>query len=320
MVDPLDYILLISTIHNKYFVDGWGEHLSSNPLLRLNFAKINGIHIKLIKKQSDNDNGFYLAGTYGSPYDDPSFPEESREAELLMVSPQPDFDEKSQFCILIPASGDEGFGMRLPIAKRLLPYGITSIVMEGPYYGTRRPAGQRGACIRTVNDMWHLGAATVIEALALVLWLMRQGFRKVNIAGISRGGQLAVIAASLSPSPVAVTSLAGSYSAAPIFTEGLIRHRVAWSSLRHSSDRREELRRALHFSDVRNYPPPVKQKSIHLIGGRCDGYVKPEWVRLLHDHMPQAQLSWYRGGHVASYLFKRDIFCNAIRETLSILE
>ena len=55
--------------------------------------------------------------------------------------------------------------------------GVATLALESPYYGGRRPAGQRGAKLRAVSDLLTLGWATICESLHLLHWMDKEGFK-----------------------------------------------------------------------------------------------------------------------------------------------
>lgn len=70
--------------------------------------------------------------------------------------------------LVLPGTGEKGFGRRydgvcLPLAR----LGVASIILEGPFYGLRKPKKQNGCKLRHVSDLPLLGAATIEEVVAL---------------------------------------------------------------------------------------------------------------------------------------------------------
>ena len=54
------------------------------------------------------------------------------------------------------------------------------MVLESPFYGKRRPAGQQGSRLLRVSDLLVLGRATIEESLCLLDWVQRQGYGKLG--------------------------------------------------------------------------------------------------------------------------------------------
>jgi Alpha/beta hydrolase domain containing 18 len=68
---------------------------------------------------------------------------------------------------------------RSTLAADLLDDGIGTLILESPYYGTRKPEEQSSAKVRYVSDLIKLGAMTILESLYLVQMLRQSGITKV---------------------------------------------------------------------------------------------------------------------------------------------
>ncbi|MCP4805600.1 MAG: alpha/beta hydrolase family protein [Proteobacteria bacterium] len=219
--------------------------------------------------------------------------------EGRFVPPEPAFDgdeavfwlvEQPFVWIHLPATGDMGPGRRSRLARPMLDQGVGACILEGPFYGQRTPPGQRGALLRTVEDLLRLTRGSVVEARALIRWLERRGHR-VGLTGFSMGGTLAALAAAHSD-PLPLVPMATGRSAVPIFTTGVLSRNV------HPSVRAgiaEQIARA----DLDRFDRPAGP--IHVVGCRDDAYVpraEVEALAALYD----APVSWVSGGHVAGYV------------------
>ena len=56
------------------------------------------------------------------------------------------------------------------------------MILESPYYGSRRPPWQEGSKLRRVSDLLTLGRATIEESLYLLAWAQRQQYRHLGKA------------------------------------------------------------------------------------------------------------------------------------------
>lgn len=138
--------------------------------------------------------------------------------------------------VQLAATGDHGPWMRyMALAQWLSRQGIASVILESPFYNTRRPEKQGGARLRCVSDLADLGRATIEEACGVLSLWWSLGHRRLAVTGISQGGLHAAMAASLCPFPVATVSVLAPPSAAPVFTNGCLSSAVDWSALEHSS-------------------------------------------------------------------------------------
>lgn len=316
MAHFLDWVYLASTLNQPLFAEGWGDIFQMKALSPQSLDEIEEISMTSDEPWTTIPNGYFKHVSFSSPYKHENFPKECSLVPAAIYSPHKNLKKIKKLVILIPASGDEGYTQRTPVARMLLREGISSVMAEGPFYGKRRPEGQTGPCLRTVGDLGHLGLATVAESRSIAAYFRKSGTKSIGYAGISRGGQLAVMAASVTRFELAVTSLVGSFSAAPIFTKGLMSKRVVWDGLPHPRGSQDAMAEALEFSNVYHYPRPVSPKKISIIGANSDGYVEPAWVESLHRYVPDSDICWVPGGHVSAYVFSRRLYARAIAKVL----
>eukprot|EP01029_Cantina_marsupialis_P016746 TRINITY_DN3746_c1_g1_i2.p1 TRINITY_DN3746_c1_g1~~TRINITY_DN3746_c1_g1_i2.p1 ORF type:complete len:669 (+),score=172.77 TRINITY_DN3746_c1_g1_i2:227-2008(+) len=134
--------------------------------------------------------------------------------------------------VILPGTGESGYTRRrASLALPLSEKGITSIILEGPFYGKRRPPKLHGSKLKTVSDLPLLGRATIIEATAVLEWLKKQGYWPLVVMGVSMGGLHSAMTASVTGFPVGAVSWLGPPSAAPVFTEGLLSTNCDWRAL-----------------------------------------------------------------------------------------
>ncbi len=262
-------------------------------------------------------------GRFASPLEASLLPIESRAAHVLEI--RPSGHPRGPTCVHMAATGDEGFGRRLKtLATPLLEAGIGSIILENPYSGLRRPNGQRGVALARVSDLFAMGAASIMEGLALVDWLDRQGVRQIGVTGVSMGGQMAATVGALTPLPVALAPCIASHSAVPVFTEGMLSFGCDWEKLgaTHASPRQahEALRDLLEQTDLRQAPPPSPGVSVVQVAARRDAYVPQRCAHVIHRHFKGAELHWLDTGHVAGFVLHREAFIRAIRRAFERLD
>lgn len=104
-------------------------------------------------------------------------PPESHLARALVVAPgdKAHPTEWGPTVVLLAGTGEHGYGRRaastaIPLAQSA---GITSIILESPFYGARKPIGQVGSRLKYVSDLPVLGRVTIEEACSLLKWLRR---------------------------------------------------------------------------------------------------------------------------------------------------
>ena len=153
------------------------------------------------EKETRIDGTVVRHGRFTSPDIGLSLPDESRTAYIEWLMPEY-ASSATPVCLHLAATGDEGFTRRreafaLPLAKS----GIGSMILENPYYGIRRPAGQHSKMIRCFSDIWAMGVAAIQEGRALSRWLLTQGYPRQAACGISMGGHMAAKVGVLSGVP-----------------------------------------------------------------------------------------------------------------------
>lgn len=245
-----------------------------------------------------------------------------REARVECIAPQPACGV-GPACLLLAATGEEGFGLRRRLAVRLVQRGITVWMLENPLYGARRPPGQVLALVRTVAEQFAMNAATVEEAHALLAWCRAIGHRAIAVSGYSQGGMMAAFAAAITPFAVAAIPRAAGASAAAIFTEDALARRFAWDRLAHELG---DLDRAKAFFasclapvDVRRFPAPCECGAAILVASRHDRFIRVDDVERLHAHWRGSELRWLDAGHLTGAVMHGDAHRDAITDALARL-
>jgi len=233
-------------------------------------------------------------------------PPEVRRAPIELIAPAHERDELRPVCVMLGATSEEGFAARRRTAAGLARRGLGSVLLENAFYGARRPPGQQGPHLRTVEHQFAMNLATVDEARALLRWLRGAGHALVGVTGFSQGGAMAAFAAALSPFVVAAAPRGTGDAVAPIFTTAALSRRIAWSRLAAElgslAAARDYLGRCLEPVRLSRFAPPRAPQAAILVHARGDGFVPPEEAVALHRHWSGSQLRWLTGGHVTTSL------------------
>lgn len=244
--------------------------------------------------------GTVRLATFQSPAPTP-MPSECRKARVQIWRPAR--HTSGAMCILLASTADEGFRLRESFARRLLAQGIGSVILENPFYGSRRPDGQRGPILRTVLDQFAMNTAMVDEARALLVWLRNEGHLP-GVTGYSQGGFMGAFAGALVDFPVVVVPRAAGTHAAPVLTEWALSRAVHWPSLARESGSieaaRAELARHLGPVDLTRHPAPVAPELSTVMVARHDRVFPVHTGQALHAHWPGSQLVTSNAGHVTS--------------------
>jgi len=305
-VELLDLAFSVALRHAKFFAAGWGdlalvegEALADGPPAPL--------EVEL--GPAERRDGLVLRhGAFRSP--ELRLPA-GRHARVRLMEPPGPADAA---VLLMASSGDQGFGAREAFAAPLVRRGVAVLLLENPYYGTRRPSGQAGAAVRTVSDLVLMASAALREGRALAGWLRERGHARIGVAGFSMGGQLAAMIGCTLPFPVAIAALAPSATPASVFTEGHLRHAVDLDAL-GGPDARALLHRRLSRYHVDALPPPRPGSCAIVVGGRRDGIVTPPNPEAVARHLG-AELRWVDAGHVTAVLFHQEALRAAVRDAV----
>ena len=111
--------------------------------------------------------------------------------------------------------------MALPMVKER---GISSIIIENPYYGLRKPRKQLRSSLFFVSDLFIMGAALILEA-------REQSFSPLVCHGISMRGHMASLATAASHIPVGLTPCLAATSGSVTFCRGVMSGAINWSQL-----------------------------------------------------------------------------------------
>lgn len=259
-------------------------------------------------------------GTFTTPYNAALLPEASRLAHVEQVCPAGPAPGRPA-CVLFAATGEQGFLSRRLLALALARHGITTLILENPYYGLRRPADQRGYFQNRFVDLLAMFNASIEEGRALLAWLRRSGHERLAVSGISMGGSVSALVAARSTFPVAAISLIPSSSVGPAYAGGVIANHVAWERLADGLPPGVDPRRLivdwLSVFDVCALPRPVAESACCFLSATDDGCIPRHATDALHCHWPAARIEWIEGGHTTGAVFGWNRYRRAIIAALS---
>ncbi|XP_046665157.1 protein ABHD18 isoform X2 [Homalodisca vitripennis] len=163
-------------------------------------------------------------------------PVESENAHFQVILPKKWASEYYKpICLHMAGTGDHYFWRRRQlIAKPLLKEaGISSILLENPFYGLRKPKDQVRSVLHNVSDIFVMGGCLIMESLVLFHWCERQGLGPLGVTGMSMGGHMASLAATNWPKPLALVPCLSWSTASGVFTEGVISGAINWEMLKN---------------------------------------------------------------------------------------
>lgn len=168
-----------SFVISKFFSRGWGNPEQLKRLLefRKNFANreacmklVDPDHAIIIDKVHMDDSGEckLIDGHFRSPLTEhlPGLlPKEAENAYFQLVVPKNGWTGSDRpLCIQMAGTGDHHFWRRRNfIARPLLKdHGISSLILENPFYGKRKPPEQFRSSLLNVSDIFVMGGMVVI--------------------------------------------------------------------------------------------------------------------------------------------------------------
>ena len=241
----LDYVYR-SLLLTKFFTKGWGkpEHLKRIFSLRRQLAsrKTCGplVHvstpIELTKEEVKSDHRI-LEGHFTSPvvnYLPGLLPKETEKAHFQVVLPKKWPDSRwKPMVIQYAGTGDHYFWRRrhLMALPMIREQGVGSVILECPFYGLRKPKEQFRSSLQNVSDLFIMGACLICESAVLYDWCEKEGFGPLVSHGISMGGHMASLGATVWPKPIALVPCLSWTSASLTFTKGCMTGAINWDLL-----------------------------------------------------------------------------------------
>ncbi len=250
-------------------------------------------------------------GRFRAPTD---VPEAARTATVRLVEPIGGTD---RMCLLMAAWNDHGYDTRQLLADELLPLGIGSLILEIPYYGSRRVTAASDQPIPTVADFARMGLGAVTEGRALLRHF--RGRYRLGVSGYSMGGNIGALVGAAAGFPVAIAPLAASHSPGPVFLDGVISNGIQWDAL-GGRDQEARLRSALSSVSVLRLPAPSWSASAVMVIGRSDGFIPSAAARALHEHWPGSDFRLVGGGHATVLWRRRSALAAAVADSFARIE
>lgn len=258
-------------------------------------------------------------GSFAAPAYLEHLPAESAKAYLRFV--RPSLEATGPVVVLMPTSFEDGVHRRMPLAKALARKGISSVLLESPYMGRRRPFGQHGGMLQRFSDFLVLCAASIEEGRAVLGWLDRQGFDRLCTAGLSKGGYLATVTGVRSSVPSHVVAHLAPHSGVPVLVDGLLGKLCDWDLLQRTSGSaipvREQMTKLFELTSLEQLTPPAPPTRVTMICARQDRYVpRYSYERMAKRWATHARIRWLPGGHVSS-IAESGHLVRAIADTFS---
>lgn len=196
-------------------------------------------------------------------------------------------------------SPDAGFRLCDAITRA----GVAALLLEEPYSLDRRPPGVHTSDAQILSgDVPHMVAAlrqAVLDARRGLDYLSgRQDIdaNRLGVSGISLGGVLSGIVASVDPRVKVVVTLVGGADFARGFWNGLLTRKFR-GDIRRRGYSFESFQQALAPIDAAHWQRPFDPADALLFNGRYDEVIFPEQARALSKVLGGAPIVWANTGH-----------------------
>lgn len=291
-------------ILTKFYTRGWGRPDELRRLLEFHNTLVDrkacadflARDYKIVLEELKTTAGCSLLnGKFVTPLYDvlpDLIPEECRTAYFQLVLPS-DSKEKNRkknpgrsaifkdlnlkpVCIHMAGTGDHGYSWRRELlAKPLLENNISSLLLENPFYGLRKPKDQTGSGLLHVKDLFIMGSCLILEAQVLLNWLTKQGYGPLGLTGISMGGHMASLAATNWLKPIALVPCMSWTSSSVVWTDGVLSKAIPWRVLENQYARNpayeKEINEILKQNTVNSY-----ELGREYVKGKGEGRVRGE--------------------------------------------
>ncbi|KAK4471442.1 hypothetical protein MN116_004870 [Schistosoma mekongi] len=227
----------------KFFSKGWG---APDTLLKLienmktvtnrdMFCSMKTRTNISIEKKSETMKTIEIEGSFLSPFDSVipnALTGNNKIARFQMIIPKIWSTNYRPICVHFAGTGDHNyFRRRFLLANRLVDDGVASLIIMNPFYATRKPKEQRGSGLNFVSDLLIMGGALIMECSALLEWCENKGYGPFALHGISMGGYMSALCATVWPKPISLIPCLSWTSASVVFVEGILSRTVDWSAL-----------------------------------------------------------------------------------------
>ncbi|PCJ38619.1 MAG: hypothetical protein COA99_11590 [Moraxellaceae bacterium] len=195
-----------------------------------------------------------------------------------------------------------GINSRLFDAKSLFEHGYNVLFYTQPFHNKKRPAYPpvSGAhFIMGSNICNEAFAHSIFDFRIFINHLEAMGVKELGVTGISLGGQLSALLASVEPRL--------QFSAPWLPTANLADNLTRWPGLglylrtqhKLGGETLSQIRHTLALTSPLSYQPLLDNERLRIFAGIGDRFVSPQIVQLLAHHWGDCVVRWNRHGHLS---------------------
>ena len=200
--------------------------------------------------------------------------------------------------------GEPRFDAFVLMAEQWFKLGLDVALVTLPFHGARCPRTARYS--GEPFGSWNVGRLnesvrqSVHDVDLVMRWIASESDAPVGIIGLSLGGYVTSLLASLRPTPAFIVPVvpAVSLAALPSQLFALSRHRHAAGGPPLSQ---EQLEAAYRVHSPLTYALAVPKERVLIIAARGDRIVPPEHPHALWKALGEPAIHWYSGSHFAPF-------------------
>jgi pimeloyl-ACP methyl ester carboxylesterase len=188
-------------------------------------------------------------------------------------------------------------------ARSFFKLGLDAVVFQLPFHGRRRPARARFS--GQLFPSAHIGRTaeafgqTIHDLRSLILWLRERGSPAVGVCGMSLGGYITALLASLDSLDFAVPMIPISDLAGLLWSHGSERGTLRRAE--HAGITLDDYRAAWRVVSPLARPCQTAFERRLIIAGRGDQITPAAQAEALWEHWQRCRIHWFSGGHLAQF-------------------
>jgi pimeloyl-ACP methyl ester carboxylesterase len=178
-------------------------------------------------------------------------------------------------------------------------YDVMRFVM--PFHGARQerhsPFSGAGLAMHGFSHFNEVIAQAVTDFRVLLNYVQQRGAPSVALTGISLGGYMSALLATLEPDLGTVIPNAPVADFMQIFHSWAPMAQVISAGMLLTGIKEQEFADAIAFHSPLGRKPVVSKEKLMIIGGLGDRLAPPAHARKLWEHWDRPRLHWYPGNH-----------------------
>ncbi|MBN1475119.1 alpha/beta hydrolase family protein [Candidatus Sumerlaeota bacterium] len=209
--------------------------------------------------------------------------------------------------LLHPWIGPGTMAMLKRFGRPLLRRGLGAVAIHLPYHLSRTPPGQFSGELSLCGDLVSVinsGRHAVADARRVLGWLRGRGAPRVGALGVSLGGSIAALLASVEPGLRCVACVIPPADATLCMRESVLMRGPIRRDLERSGLDADLEARALRLVSATTHPPSVPADRLLVVGALHDVITPPEAHRRLAEAWG-CELWMERHGHISVFLSGR---------------